>query len=756
MPIRRPLCWLTSAFFPLNFITLHYAYFICLALLSSLIFWGSSTPPRSIQYTDALFLTTSALTLSGLNTVDLSALNTFQQCILFLLTILGSAILVSSVVISVRRKAFETKFRAIVREQKRLRRPSLLSLSEQRRGPSLAVAPSIDRVSVSETNPDPGEDSSIPLADISGGPLISGAESTHTGGDGNSTTGDAINFSAPPEFAHPEDTSAAVHNEAILIKTSSAEVEPHIEPHITFDQSSHVTRNTYSKRTYAAPSVFSVPGVGARHDLLNHPSNAAPQSSSQTYDHIREGTDFNRSRRAAAYLGVEGLLGRNSQFYGLTTEDRFKLGGVEYRALSLLAWVVPLYLIVWQLFGAIAIGAWVANHPPESTITKGLNLWWVGIFNAISAFNNNGMSLLDVNMIAFQTSAFMLLSMGLLILAGNTCYPIFLRLILWTWKQLLPSTPTYHDLRITLKFLVDHPRRCYTHLFPSAHTWWLLGSLIMLNGVDWIMFEILNIGNPSIESFPALPRALDGLFQALAVRSGGFYVVTIASLRKSLLVLYVLMMYISVYPVVITMRNSNVYEERSLGIFPSEDQIYAHTHRRRFIGRIRRTLSISHGGTSSTPPPDPDHAHSPAQPRGYFVRQQLRSQLAHDLWWIALAVFLISIVENHSVDTDPVNYSVFNIIFEVISGYGCVGISVGLPTESFSFCGGWHRVSKLILCAVMIRGRHRGLPVAIDHAVLLPGEHLGRAEEEDAIRRVASAVSVEAGGVEGGGGWRKG
>lgn len=35
----------------------------------------------------------------------------------------------------------------------------------------------------------------------------------------------------------------------------------------------------------------------------------------------------------------------------------------------------------------------------------------------------------------------------------------------------------------------------------------------------------------------------------------------------------------------------------------------------------------------------------------------------------------------------------------------------------------------------MIRGRHRGLPVAIDKAVLLPDETLAWAEEEDAQKR---------------------
>ena len=47
-----------------------------------------------------------------------------------------------------------------------------------------------------------------------------------------------------------------------------------------------------------------------------------------------------------------------------------------------------------------------------------------------------------------------------------------------------------------------------------------------------------------------------------------------------------------------------------------------------------------------------------------------------------------------------------------------------------------------MLCAVMLRGRHRGLPVAIDRAVLLPSATLGWAEEEDARRRGGGGVGV--------------
>lgn len=164
-------------------------------------------------------------------------------------------------------------------------------------------------------------------------------------------------------------------------------------------------------------------------------------------------------------------VARNSNFSDLTEADKLRLGGKEYKAVSLLAWVVPLYFVLWQLIGALALGAYVDHYYPSKARENGLSPWWVGAFNAISAFNNSGMSLLDANMTAFNKAIYMLLTMSLLILAGNTCYPIFLRLIVWTMYKILPDNKKWSDSRDTVKFLLDHPRRCYTNLFPSEHTW---------------------------------------------------------------------------------------------------------------------------------------------------------------------------------------------------------------------------------------------------------------------------------------------
>jgi Trk-type K+ transport system membrane component len=261
-------------------------------------------------------------------------------------------------------------------------------------------------------------------------------------------------------------------------------------------------------------------------------------------------------------------------------------------------------------------------------------------------------------------------------------------------------------------------------------------------------FEILNIGNPIVESIAPYFRALDGLFQAFAVRSGGFYVVAISGIYPGLQVLYVLMMYISAFPVTMTIRNTNVYEERSLGIFADEKQeqsdddpndppkIRTVQSRGRDLAQgLKRTMTLSHGAGAVNAQTSRSAADWSNQD---FLRTQLRGQLGHDLWWIALAVFLITIVETGQFHRDPVVFSIFNIVFEVVSAYGCVGISVGVPWNFYSFCGAWHTLSKVILCGVMLRGRHRGLPVAIDRAILLPSTTLGWAEEEDAHRRGVS------------------
>jgi Trk-type K+ transport system membrane component len=166
------------------------------------------------------------------------------------------------------------------------------------------------------------------------------------------------------------------------------------------------------------------------------------------------------------------------------------------------------------------------------------------------------------------------------------------------------------------------------------------------------------------------------LFQAFAVRSGGFYVVNISQLRPGLLVMYVLMMYVSALPVTMTIRSTNVYEERSLGVFVEDldekKERDGLSKAPTLVGSLRRQLPPGPGNQFRSHP-----ANMAQWNRGDFIRQQLRGQLGHDLWWIALAIFLITIIETSQFERNPVVFATFNIVFEVVSAYGTVGISTG-------------------------------------------------------------------------------
>jgi Trk-type K+ transport system membrane component len=121
-------------------------------------------------------------------------------------------------------------------------------------------------------------------------------------------------------------------------------------------------------------------------------------------------------------------------------------------------------------------------------------------------------------MIPYGSSYFVLIVMGAMILAGNTAYPVFLRLCIWCSLHILNLVSYAHDFvewKATLEYILKYPRRVYTNLFPQRQTWWLVFMLFVLNGTDWVAFEVLNLGNASLGEIRPGSRVIDGLFQAL-------------------------------------------------------------------------------------------------------------------------------------------------------------------------------------------------------------------------------------------------
>ncbi|KAI8643573.1 cation transporter [Parasitella parasitica] len=252
----------------------------------------------------------------------------------------------------------------------------------------------------------------------------------------------------------------------------------------------------------------------------------------------------------------------------LTKDERYRIGGTEYRALEMLARIVPIYYLGFIIgFGFlfriyVAASSYAQEVLKTSNPTGPVDPWFFSMFMSLSAFTNLGLNHLDASMAPFQNAPAPLILAILLILVGNTAFAILLRFIIWFCYVLTPERKVMR--RETFRYLLDHPRRCYTTLFPSTQTWWLLIVLIAITLVELICFLALNYWLPVLAGISWGSRFLDGLFQSVATRNAGFSVVSLADLNPGAQLVYIIAMYISVYPVAISMRNSNIYQVKPI------------------------------------------------------------------------------------------------------------------------------------------------------------------------------------------------
>lgn len=195
------------------------------------------------------------------------------------------------------------------------------------------------------------------------------------------------------------------------------------------------------------------------------------------------------------YLSYTPTMARNSNFVGLTLEQREELGGIEYRSLRTLALILLGYFWGFQLMAATFLLPFIhhSNHYGEIVEDAGVSRTWWGLWTANSAFMDLGLTLTPDSMNSFNTSEYAMMIMWFFIIIGNTGFPVMLRFVIWAISKLVPrGTGLWEELR----FLLDHPRRCFTLLFPSSANWWLFWILTALNCIDLLFFVVLDVSCP--------------------------------------------------------------------------------------------------------------------------------------------------------------------------------------------------------------------------------------------------------------------
>jgi Trk-type K+ transport system membrane component len=226
--------------------------------------------------------------------------------------------------------------------------------------------------------------------------------------------------------------------------------------------------------------------------------------------------------------------------------------------------------------------------------------------------NNLGFTLTPDSMATFKDATWPMLVLTFLAFAGNTCYPVLLRLSIWIAYKLAPKDSKAKE---TLHFLLEHPRRCYTLLFPSRPTWILFGIVFALNFIDVVLIISLDLESPAVNDLPMGPRILSALFQAASSRHTGTATLNLAAVNPAVQFSLLTMMYIAIFPIAISIRASNTYQDGALGVW--------------------------------------EHEESPDEKDGVsYVMTHVRNQLSFDLWYIFFGTFLVCIAESKRI-MDP-------------------------------------------------------------------------------------------------------
>ncbi|KAL3953348.1 hypothetical protein ACCO45_013291 [Purpureocillium lilacinum] len=346
-------------------------------------------------------------------------------------------------------------------------------------------------------------------------------------------------------------------------------------------------------------------------------------------------------------------MGRDrSQQRRLTGTQRQDMGGDEYRALKLLLPIVTgSVLFGLHLLGGSALAIWARFADVKYTgylDELGLNRTWWAFYTTQSLMDNLGFTLTPDAMVRFRDAVFPLLLLTVLALAGETLYPVLLRFSIWAASRVAPSR-----LRGPLRYLLDHPRRCYTLLFPGGTTWVILTIAAALNLGVALLIVVLDLHSAEVAGLAPANRFIAALFQAAAARHAGTTPYNLANVSPATQFALLVMMYISVYPVAVGVRAAAdaPYRERSVGIFASEPR-YDESRAGAYLTRPHAAAAVLRSVV--------DLSRHLSAGRDGGEKRGRRERAGR---------FAIKI---------------FPIFFEVVSAYCNVGISLGHPSVSSS------------------------------------------------------------------------
>ena len=264
---------------------------------------------------------------------------------------------------------------------------------------------------------------------------------------------------------------------------------------------------------------------------------------------------------------------------------------------------------------------------------------WLAIFHSVSAWNNAGFSLFKDNLIGYQSSPLVIITIGCLIIFGGIGYQVILDMYLWLRDRIVKKT-TY------LVFSLD---------FKVATSTTLI--LLVLGTIAIFCIEIRNdsvFGQLSLSD-----KILAAWFQSVSTRTAGFNSIDIGKMTNAGLFIMIALMFIGASPGGtgggIKTTTLRVLTSCTNAILQGKEEVLLY-NRKIAISLILKAVGVVFGSLAT----------------------------------VIVATVLISI-------TDP-KLAFIQILFEVVSAFGTVGLSTGITATVST-------AAKLILILMMYIGR---------------------------------------------------
>ncbi|KAL6873651.1 hypothetical protein ACP4OV_013733 [Aristida adscensionis] len=377
------------------------------------------------------------------------------------------------------------------------------------------------------------------------------------------------------------------------------------------------------------------------------------------------------------------------------SDDRWR----KSRSLRCLALVLLAYMAVVTLLGSVLVFAYVDGVQSARDVLARKRIG-AALFSAaatVSSFTNGGLLPTNESMAVFAADRGLLLLLAGQVLAGSTLLPVFLWLAVRAARGVTrvfaaAAGRRRHEHDDELEFMERSAMAAgFGYLLPGSQTAVLAATVVSLAAAAAVLFCSLDWDSAVFAGLAAGDKVANAVFMAVNARQAGENSVDCSLVAPAVLVLFVAMMFVEL-------------PRSPCSCIPASATLFS----------VHRDDDDGGGGGETAERKD-----GAPKKRRLTLNSMVLSPLACN----AAVTMVVCITERKSLADDPHNFSTFNMIFEVISAYGNVGLSTGYSCsrllrpppatggchdQPYSFSGWWSDQGKLVLVIVMLYGRLKG------------------------------------------------